>query len=249
VATRFLLNKVAAQALGLLKREHLRQLALDAKEKMRKSWRPSAFAAIVGEYCDVLRGRLQQTNAHVGEIQKMIVGVQSGFAQEQGWSLAPPIPFSLDSYLTEIDRLNDAAKAQFGTFTVLTHGKWGLIERFLESIVAKSRDLLVAAERDLEAWAGSLLPPIESQVREQRGQLSRRADAVQKIRDAQDSLEGRIGELEGALASVTGRLESLRERFEAVRRRANEAAEDFAESQEARDDDGLAAASRQRVAA
>jgi len=249
VATRFLLHKVAAQGLGLLKREHLRQLALEAKEKMRKAWRPSAFAAIVGEYCDNLRGRLQQTNAHVTEIQKMIVGVQSGFAQELGWSLAPPIPFTLDSYLTEVDRLQDAAKAQFGTFTVLTQGKWGLIERFLESVVAKSRDMLVAAERDLEAWAGSLLPPIEAQVREQRGQLSRRADAVQKIRDAQDSLEGRIDELETALGSVQARMQALRERFEAVRRRADETADRFAVPHEDRSDGEFAAASRQRVAA
>jgi len=249
VATRFLLHKVAAQGLGLLKREHLRQLALEAKEKMRKAWRPSAFAAIVGEYCDNLRGRLQQTNAHVTEIQKMIVGVQSGFAQELGWSLAPPIPFTLDSYLTEVDRLQDAAKAQFGTFTVLTQGKWGLIERFLESVVAKSRDMLVAAERDLEAWAGSLLPPIEAQVREQRGQLSRRADAVQKIRDAQDSLEGRIDELETALGSVQARMQALRERFEAVRRRADETADRLAVPHEDRSDGEFATATRQRVAA
>jgi len=249
VATRFLLNKVAAQALGQLKREHLRQLALEAKEKMRKAWRPSAFTGIVGEYCENLRGRLQQTNAHVAEIQKMIVGVQTGFAQELGWSLAPPIPFTLDSYLTEVNRLNDAAKAQFGTFTVLTHGKWGLIERFLESVVAKSRDLLVAAERDLEAWAGSLLPPIEAQVREQRGQLSKRADAVQKIRDVQDSLEGRIDEVEAALAAVQSRLHSLRERFETVRCRANDTDDNFTAPGNACSDGEHAAASRQRVAA
>jgi hypothetical protein len=222
VATRFLLNRIAAQALGLLKREHLRQLAVDAKDRMRKAWRPSAFAAIVGEYCDSLRGRLRQANDHVAEMQKMIGGVQASFAQELGWSLSPPLPFAIDGYLAEVDRLHEAAKAQFGTFTVLTHGKWDLIERFLESVVARSRDLLAAAERDVEAWAASLLPPIEAQVREQRGQLSRRAEAVQKIRDAQDSLEGRIDELEEALASVRGRLEALKLRIEEVRLAARE---------------------------
>ncbi len=222
VATRFVLNRIAAQALALLKREHLRQLAVDAKEKMRKAWRPSAFAAIVGEYCDSLRGRMRQANDHVAEMQKLIGGVQTGFAQELGWSLAPPMVFTVDAYLAEIDRLQEAAKAQFGTFTVLTHGKWELIERFLESVVARSRDLLAAAERDVEAWTASLLPPIETQVREQRGQLSKRAETVQKIRDAQDSLEGRIEELEQALAAVRGRLDALKQRLEAVRLAARE---------------------------
>jgi hypothetical protein len=223
VATRFLLNRSASQALGLLKREHLRQLAVDAKERMRKAWRPSAFASIVGEYCDSVRGRLRQVDEHVAEMQKMIGGVQAGFAQELGWSLAPPMPFSVDAYLDQVNRLQDAAKAQFGSFTVLTQGKWALIERFLESVVARSRDILAAAERDVEAWAGSLLPPIETQVREQRAQLSKRAEAVQKIRDAQDSLEGRIEEVETALAAVRGRLEALKQRLEATRLAAREA--------------------------
>jgi hypothetical protein len=217
VATRFVLNRIGAQALGLLKREHLRQLAVDAKDRMRRAWRPGAFGAIVGEYCECLRSRLRQANDHVAEMQKMVCGVQASFAQELGWSLSPPMPFTIDGYLAEVDRLQDAAKAQFGTFSVLTQGKWGLIERFLESIVAKSRDLLAAAERDVEAWAASLLPPIETQVREQRGQLSRRAEAVQKIRDAQDSLEGRIDELGRALTSVRGRLDALKQRLEAAR--------------------------------
>jgi uncharacterized coiled-coil protein SlyX len=217
VATRFLVNRTAAQALGLLKREHLRQMAADAKERMRKAWLPSAFAPIVGDYCANLRRRLREADVHVAELSKMIAGVQSGFAQELGWSLAPPMPFGVAAYLAEVDRLQEAAKAQFGTFTVLTHGKWALIERFLETVVAKSRDLLIAVERDVEAWAASLMPPIEARARDQREQLSRRADAVQKIRDAQDSLEGRIDELEQTLAAQRDRLEALKQRLGATR--------------------------------
>jgi chromosome segregation ATPase len=97
---------------------------------------------------------------------------------------------------------------------VLTRGKWGLIERFLETVVAKSRDIFVAAERDVEAWIGSLLPPIEAQVREQRTQLVRHAESVLKIRDAQQSLDERIGELEAALASAQDKMEALRRQVE-----------------------------------
>jgi hypothetical protein len=143
-------------------------------------------------------------------MERMVVGVQNNFAQELGWSLAPPMSFSIDSYLNELDRMQEVARVQFGTFVVLTHGKWGLIERFLETVVAKSRDLFVAAERDVEAWVGSLLPPMESQVREQRAQLVKRAESVQKIRDAQESLDGRIGELEAALDDAQQKIEALK---------------------------------------
>jgi hypothetical protein len=212
VATRFVLNKLATQALAQLKREQLKQLAGESRDRMRKAWLPSSFGAIIGEFFDRLRGNLRQVNERIVEMEKMIAGVQVSFGQELGWSLTQPMPFSVDPYVAEVDRLQEAAKAQFGTFTVLTHGKWALIERFLETVVAKSRDVLVAAERDVEAWIGSLLPPIEAQVREQRAQLSRRAESVQKIRDAQESLQGRIAELEATLAVVRDDLETLKAR-------------------------------------
>jgi fructose-specific phosphotransferase system component IIB len=217
VATRFVLNKIAAQALEPLKRDALREAAGTARERMHKAWLPTAFAPIVGEYFDGLRAAIRRTNARIAEMEKMMVGVQGNFAQELGWSLAAPMTFSIDSYLAEIDRLQEAAKQQFGTFDVLTRGKWGLIERFLESVVAKSRDIFVAAERDVEAWIGSLLPPLEAQVREQRAALIRRAESVQKIRDAQESLDGRIGELGDARRTVREKIEALRLQLERAR--------------------------------
>ena len=210
VATRFVLNRIAAQALAPLKRDALREAATRARERMHKAWLPSAFAPIVGEFFDGLRDAIRQANLRIAEMEKMMVGVQGNLAQELGWSLAAPMSFSIDSYIAEVDRLQQAAKVQFGTFEVLTRGRWGLIERFLETVVARSRDICVAAERDVEAWIGSLLPPVEAQVREQRAALIRRAESVQKIRDAQESLEGRIGELGQALRVVQEKLEALK---------------------------------------
>jgi hypothetical protein len=217
VATRFVLNKIASQALAHLKRETLRALATTTHERMSRSWLPTGFPAILGEYFDGVRGCLRQAEARIAEMEKMIVGVQSNFAQELGWSLAPPMAFSINSYLAELDRMQDVVKGQFGTFVALTRGKWPLIERFLETVVTRTRDLLVAAERDVEAWIGSLLPPIEAQVREQRAQLIRRAESVQKIRDAQESLDGRIGELEGALAATQETMEELKRQLDRAR--------------------------------
>jgi predicted GTPase len=224
VATRFVLNKIAEQALSHLKREALRTQAIDTRERMRKAWLPNKFPAIIGEYFDGLRGHLRQTNERIAEMEKMVVGVQNNFAKELGWSLSPPMSFSIDSYLNELDRMQEVSKVQFGAFVVLTRGKWGLIERFLETVVSKSRDLFVAAERDVEAWVGSLLPPIETQVREQRAQLIKRAESVQRIRDAQESLDGRIGELEAALEQVHDKVGALKQELGRTRQLARGAA-------------------------
>ncbi len=136
----------------------------------------------------------------------MVLGVQRRFAEELGWSLSPPMTFSLDTYLAELERAEQAYKSQFGALAVLTRDRWTLMERFFETVVSKSREIFSAAERDTEAWVKSLLPPIELQVREQRTQLRKRAESISKIRDAQGSLDDRIGELEEALEDAQARL-------------------------------------------
>jgi chromosome segregation ATPase len=54
-------------------------------------------------------------------------------------------------------------------------------------------------------------------VREQRAALIRRAESVQKIRDAQESLDGRIGELDDALRAVQEKIGALKLQLERAR--------------------------------
>jgi len=118
--------------------------------------------------------------------------------------------FALNSYMAELERAEGAYRNHFGALAVLTRDKWSLIERFFDTVVSKSREVFSAAERDTEAWIRSLLPPLEVQVREQRSQLRKRAESVARIRDAQESLDERIGQLEEALEDVQTRLTELK---------------------------------------
>jgi DNA repair exonuclease SbcCD ATPase subunit len=164
----------------------------------------------VREYFASIREMIRRANASLAEIERMVLGVQRRFAEETGWSMQPPMTFTLDTYMAEISRVETAYESHFGTLSVLTRDKWSLIERFFETVVGKSRTIFSAAERDTEAWVRSLLPPLEMQVREQRQQLKKRTDAVSRIRDAQESLDGRIGQLEEALQDVQAHLDELK---------------------------------------
>src|SRR4029434_24095 len=167
------------------------------------------------------------------EVEKMFRGVQRKFAEEMGWSLSPPMTFSLDTYLAELERAEQAYRSQFGALAVLTRDRWTLMERFFETVVAKSREIFAAAERDNEAWVKSLLPPIELQVREQRAQLRKRAESISKIRDAQGSLDDRITELEQALEDAQARLAALKKHTDRVQEIAARIPDEFALSEEA----------------
>ena len=140
------------------------------------------------------------------EIEQMVLGVQRRFAEDLGWSLSPPMSFSLDTYIADLERAEHAYKSQFGPLAVLTTEKWRLMERFFDTVVSKSREIFSTAERDTEAWVKSLLPPIETQVREQRSQL-------QKAR--------RVGVQDPRCAGIAGRAHCRARRR--ARRRAKQA--------------------------
>lgn len=210
VAARVVLARLSEKVYESLRVTELRKHVHEARERMRKVRLSPQFTGVVRDYFAAVRELLRAANAGLLDIEKMVLGVQRKFAEDLGWTLQPPMPFSLASYLAEVERAEAACKAHFGTLAVLTHDKWSLIERFFDTVVSKSREIFSAAERDTEAWIRSLLPPIELQVRDQRAQLKKRAESVQRVRDAQESLDERITELEDALQDVQGRLAELK---------------------------------------
>jgi hypothetical protein len=210
VAARAVLQKLSDPLFLNLRVSTLRAQVIATRNKMRKSQLSPTISSAVREYFTNLRGLLRAANTKALEVEQMVLGVQRRFAEELGWSLSPPMTFSLDTYIAELERAEQAYKSQFGAFAVLTRDRWTLMERFFETVVSKSREIFSAAERDTEAWVKSLLPPIELQVREQRAQLRKRAESISKIRDAQGSLDERIAELEQALEEAQSRLADVR---------------------------------------
>ena len=210
VAARLVLSKLSDQLFSTLTIGALREQVIATRNRMKKSKLSPQLSIAVRDYFESLRDMFRQANAKTLELEQMVLGVQRRFAEELGWSLSPPMSFSLDTYIADVERAEQAYKSQFGTLAVLTTEKWRLMERFFDTVVSKSREIFAAAERDTEAWVKSLLPPIETQVREQRSQLRKRAESVSKIRDAQGSLDERIAELEDALEDSQSKLAVLK---------------------------------------
>jgi hypothetical protein len=216
-ATRSVLMRLAEDVYVNVRLEALRNSVLDTRERLRKARLTPQFVSITKDYFAQLRDLLRKANAGMAEIERMMIAVQRSFAEQVGWSLPPPMSFTLDTYVAEIDRLEEAYRNHFGALAMLTRDKWSLIERFFDTVVAKSRSIFAAAERDAEAWVRSLMPPIEMQVREQRSQLKKRTESVTRIRDAQGSLEERIGQLEDALQDVQGQLAELKRHADRIK--------------------------------
>jgi predicted GTPase len=216
-AARSVLMRLAEDAYANVRLDALRTVVVETRERMRKARLTPQFVGITRDYFATLRQLLQKSSGTMAEIERMMLGVQRIFAEQVGWSLPPPMSFSLDTYSMEVERLETTYRNHFGTIALLTRDKWSLIERFFDTVVAKSRSIFAAAERDAEAWVRSLLPPLEMQVRDQRLQLKKRTDSVTRIRDAQGSLEERIGQLEDALQEVQNSLAELKRHQDRLR--------------------------------
>ncbi|MEG0821476.1 MAG: dynamin family protein [Burkholderiaceae bacterium] len=208
-AARSVLGKLADEAYAPLRMDALRAQVLITRERMSKARLSLQLSGAVRDYFAGLRSQLRAANASLAEIEKMVLGVQRSFAAELGWGSTPPVSFSLDAAITELDRAEQVFAVSFGPLAVITQHKWSLIERFFDTVVSRSREIFADSARAAENWVRSLLPPLEMQVREQRAQLKKRVEAITRIRQAQESLELRIGELESALEDVQGQLDRL----------------------------------------
>jgi hypothetical protein len=223
-ATRSVLVRLSEESYAHVRLDALRSCVLATRERLRKARLTPQFVGVTRDYFAQMRELLRKSSAGMAEIERMMLGVQRNFAEQVGWSLPPPMSFSLDTYVADVDRLEEGYRGHFGTFELLTRDKWSLIERFFDTVVVQSRSIFAAAERDAEAWVRSLLPPLEAQVREQRQQLKKRTDSVTRIRDAQGTLEERIGELEDALQAVQERLTELKRHADRIRLPGDDAA-------------------------
>lgn len=188
----------------------------DRTETVRAAMSAARFAtgmrAPVRNYFAGARAGLLDACAKVDEIKSMMDAMHRRFAAEHGLSLALPQALSLTRHVDEIDAIETLFERQFGTATLLMTSRATLLERFFDSIASRVRRVYRAANADVEAWLKVANAPLEAQIRQHRDNLRQRQATVQRIHDASDSLEQKIGAFEHGQAE----LESTRQRLAAI---------------------------------
>jgi len=188
----------------------------DRTETVRAAMAASRFAtgmrAPVRNYFAGARAGMLDACAKVDEIKAMMDAMHRRFAAEHGLALALPQALSLTRHVDEIDAIETLFERQFGTATLLMTSRATLVERFFDSIASRVRRVYRAANADVEAWLKVANAPLEAQIRQHRDGLRQRQATVQRIHDASDSLEQKIGAFEHGQAE----LETTRTRLAAI---------------------------------
>ena len=157
-----------------------------------------------------VRESLRQSATSVDEIFHMMEAMYQRFSTEHDLRLGVPVPFSVQRYEKDINRLETAFHQQFNTWlNLLTTEKRQLTQRFFETVAVQVRKHMEVVNRDVEHWLRAIMAPLENQVREHQRQLKRRLESVKRIHEATDTLEERIEDLRQTGAAIDQQLEEL----------------------------------------
>ncbi len=176
---------------------------------MEKSRFSTGLNDAVKIFFSALRDKLALSEAKIVEINAMMEGMYRKFSAEHALTLSMPMAFSLDRYYHDLQVIEAVYAKQFGTATLLTTRRVVLMERFFDSIASRVRKSARPANADAEVWLKVIMAPLESQIRQHKGQLKHRLASVSRIHDATDSLEQKITMFEATHAELEQRRSEL----------------------------------------
>lgn len=216
VAVRSVVGRQAQALYDALSVDGLKRHVRTVRERMVSSKFSSGLRDAMTDLVLAARTDFGKAQSEAREINALTEAVFRAFQTQHGLVLPTPPAFSMQSYMVELDRIEQVYERHFGTKTILTIEQLALTRRFIETIASRLRRLYETAAQEADTWVRALLSPVEAQVTEHKAQLKRRLDAVRRIADASQSLEQRIGELESLRSLAARQLGECEERLQAV---------------------------------
>ena len=200
--TRAVFARLSTELYTTLGMDLVQQEITKVREAMEAARFATGIKAPVKEFFEQARANLQVSASKIVEISQMMEMMYKKFAAEHGLTLAVPMGFSIDKYLRELDKIEEVYAKQFGTTSLLLTSRNAIMERFFDSIASRIRRTFRAANADVEAWLKVIMSPLEAQIRQHKDQLKHRLASIQRIHDASDTLETKIGSFEVSHAEI-----------------------------------------------
>ncbi len=217
VATRSVFSKQTNQLYAHLNIRNIDRLIAETKRSMEVSLTTIGLKAAIQEFFVQINNVLTETANQAQEIKTLMEGVYKKFQDEHGLVNVKPPAFSVARYRREARRIEEKQTQFLNGVGLLLKDQKVITRRFYDSVAAKMRTVLLAANRDADTWLKAIMSPMESQVREHQVQLRRRLESIKRIHQASDTLDERLRELQHVRDGVdeqerlvTARIQGLR---------------------------------------
>jgi hypothetical protein len=152
---------------------------------------------------------LKRAHTLAEEISSMLSTAFVQLNTEYGLSLhLPPLP-DLQRYLRELGDIEQSHLRYVGVGQALRLAQPGFSERLGRALASRLRVVYESAANDLEMWNKTAASQLDNQLRERRRSYAKRVEAVKRIQEAADGLDGRIAELEAQLNELAQQSDAL----------------------------------------
>ncbi len=194
-AMRSVFSKMSQEVFQELGLGRLREDVNDTRVKMEKALLSVGLRDAMQQFFVRINEMLSRSQVKSEEIYRMADGMYAKMSEENGWTLAKPMTFSLARYQNEMKRIQGVYQERFGLMTLLSNDQRILTRKFFESIASRVKETFEAANRDAEAWFKAIFAPLEGQLREHQSQLKRRIESIKQVQGSTETLEERINEV------------------------------------------------------
>jgi hypothetical protein len=166
------------------------------REEMSKSLTTYGMKQNMRKLFDELRDLLQDAVDITNETRRLVKAIHKKFQDEYGFKEIEPQLFSIKQYQFELEQIFEEGEA-FRTSTRTTMTEQSIIiNKLYNTLIAKARNILKAAQNDATTWSHSVLTPLMHQIKDHKRQIENRLQMLRKINDSKGSVSENINQLE-----------------------------------------------------
>jgi len=198
-------NRLADEVGKLLDPNTAREIGLQTRNALLNTKFSGGIGGTLDGYFAQVRGRLEGGIKVIAEVQAMMGEARRKFSSDYGMLVEVGPVFATERFLLELDRLQEYCERDFKSATsLLTRGRATLGELFFDTVAIKVIYIFEIADREVRAWMGSFIRPLDAQLTAFQEQTNARIEGMGRIQNAETDLVVRLGELQALMKDVEG---------------------------------------------
>ncbi|MHB8426841.1 MAG: dynamin family protein [Acidiferrobacterales bacterium] len=184
--------------LQYLSMENFDRLMARTRSDMQDSWTTHGIKTGMASFFGGAAESMDKANKQVNQIRGLVEAAYRKLESDQGVARMKPVGFSLLTYRSELQRLQDEAEAFRSSPAMVMTEQHFVVKKFFITLASRARGIFEQCNGGAKAWGKAVMTPLMTRVREHRMLMEQRLQNLNRIRDNLDNLGGRIAELETA---------------------------------------------------
>lgn len=192
--------------------KRLDQICERASGQMESAWTTRGLVSSMTQLMGDILELFESTDRDTTNLERLVSGLYEEFSSTFGYKV-PIVPkLGLVRWKEELRRIQSAAHAfAANPSNIVLLEKSFMIRKFWDLVLARSRDVFLSARAETERWLVNALLPIEIQLSDQKKQLVKTAEILDKLREKSATVDGEILRQSKQIAAIKKELGSLEE--------------------------------------